>query len=315
MKWFLALNQACPTFPEYAKMLKVAVYTAQKHAELETIVLYDGAECELTAWLRRRRISVISHRTWIYDALAEIAQQLGDPIRFAVAAGAFLRTDIPQLTKELQIEDKVVLYTDIDVMFLNDVMPTLRSTPCRYIATAPEEDPNDYQMFNTGVMLMNLPRLRAEERNFRHFILKHLAMFMANTYDQSAYQMYYAPQPPGKSKDTTRSALASMLWRQRLGRLLAKISRQPSLRYADRLPLSLNWKPYWGDFLQAQIIHFHGLKPFQRSQLHQAHIPDLLRKFATPEYHQLCTYWQNALEELQSERLPPFSSSACVCTA
>ena len=34
-----------------------------------------------------------------------------------------------------------------------------------------------------------------------------------------------------------------------------------------KLPPELNWKPYWGDYSSANIIHFHGPKPFQKEAL------------------------------------------------
>jgi len=69
---------------------------------------------------------------------------------------------------------------------------------------------------------MNLPSLRQDLADFRHFILHNFERLVA--YDQGAYQVYYR------------------------GR-------------CDPLPVTGNWKPYWGVNPAAEIVHFHGPKP------------------------------------------------------
>lgn len=90
-------------------------------------------------------------------------------------------------------------------------------------ACAPEFSQHDYTNINTGVMVMNLPALRQSLPDFRHFILQGFPNLVA--YDQGAYQSYYSGQH-------------------------------------EPLPATSNWKPYWGVNPSAEIIHFHGPKPF-----------------------------------------------------
>lgn len=61
------------------------------------------------------------------------------------------------------MEDEYILYTDCDVMFMDQVTKDLEKLSCRYFAVAPEFDSKDYQLMNTGVMLMNLKNLIAVE--------------------------------------------------------------------------------------------------------------------------------------------------------
>ena len=109
MKWFFALNENGNEFANYAKLLKVAVYTARKYTSLEPHFIYDGEENELIDWLRARSVVIINRRSFLYNELARIAERRGDPTFLAIGAGAFLRTEIPQMTEEL----RTVSYTHL----------------------------------------------------------------------------------------------------------------------------------------------------------------------------------------------------------
>jgi len=89
-------------------------------------------------------------------------------------------------------------------------------------ACAPQFSPTDYSYFNSGVMLMNAPALRVEYRGLVAFIRAGFPHFEA--FDQGALNQYFAGR-----------------W--------------------DRLPAVYNWKPYWGSYEHAKILHFHGPKP------------------------------------------------------
>ena len=103
-----------------------------------------------------------------------------------MAAGAFLRTELPLV----ETEDELVLYTDCDVMFRRQ--PRIPGLPSHPFACAPEFDQNDYALFNTGVMLMNLPMLRSDLDAFKMFIRGNLEKF--ETFDQDAYRQFYGPR-------------------------------------------------------------------------------------------------------------------------
>jgi hypothetical protein len=118
---------------------------------------------------------------------------------------------------------------------------------------------------NSGVMVMNLPRLRREQRRFLRHLRKNLHRYSVRDrpWDQDAYQNWYG------------------LHRQRLSHKLSwRLERVIGVRLArsvlwDPLPPTLNWKPHWGANPNAQIIHFLGAKPHHRREFHS---PDFLRR-------------------------------------
>lgn len=124
----------------------------------------------------------------------------------------------------IETEEEYILYTDADVLFLRQ--PRYTGRP-KYFAAAPENDPNNWEFVNTGAMVMNVPAMKNEHENFLARSKDRLNAFASKghgTYDQGSLNAYYA----GK-------------W--------------------ERLPLEMNWKPYWGLNRSADIIHFHGPKP------------------------------------------------------
>jgi hypothetical protein len=200
---------------DYADMVKVAVHIAVKQTLLAPHFLYEGADNALTDWLRKREIPIIRCRTRLFGRLREISQRKQDPQILAIGAGAFLRTELPRIALEMGMEDEYILYTDCDVMFMDQLTEDLEKLSCRYFAVAPEFDSKDYQLMNTGVMLMNLKNLIAVEEKFRKFLVSNLEKLPC--WDQSVYQWFYK-RPRGNF--FFRSG-----W--------------------DRLPISFNWKPYW----------------------------------------------------------------------
>src|SRR5438046_950899 len=160
MKWFIALNHAGHNFDDYADLAKVAIHSAQRFTKLEPHCLYDGPDCDFTAWLARCNVPILHHRFFLYDRLADVARRRGDPRVLAIGGGAFLRTELPTIADDAGIADEFVLYTDVDVMLLDDVTDFFATQHPEYFAVAPELDPKDLDRMNTGVMWMNLRRLR-----------------------------------------------------------------------------------------------------------------------------------------------------------
>lgn len=235
MKWFFALNEYGNEFENYSKMLKVAVHTAQKFTSLEPYFLYDGNENDLTRWLRKRNVTIVNCRSFLYENLRRLSEKKNKPQYFTIGSGAFLRTEIPRLALENGYRDEFVLYTDLDVMFLTEVVDSLEKFSPKYFAVAPEMTITDYRAMNSGVMLMNLKNLQANDEKFRKFMVRKIETLVDDAWDQTAYKMFYR----GKFFDDK--------W--------------------DKLSPEFNWKPYWGDYSNARIIHFHGPKPFQKEKL------------------------------------------------
>ena len=118
-------------------------------------------------------------------------------------------------------DDPFLLYTDIDVLIRRD--PDLRSIRPEVLAAAPEFQPTNWNYFNAGVMVVNVERLRADHARFERYLREHLAARTYGFHNQIAYNDFYR-------------------------------------RRWSRLPVEMNWKPYWGWNPAAEIVHFHGPK-------------------------------------------------------
>jgi hypothetical protein len=261
MDWFFALTEDSAAFAHYAEMIMVAVHTARKFTSLVPHCIYDGGDNGFTEWLTKHDVRIIRHRCFLREPLAELGRRKGNPHLAAALSGAFSRVELPDLVPP---SVRRVLYTDCDVIFVAEVVPELKATPCEYFAVAPEGAQGDYVNMNTGVMLMNTDRLRESLPRFREYISQNLAALESESWDEAAYRWFY---------------------RDRNGPLW------------NRLRPELNWKPYWGESAQAKIIHFHGPKPYQRSCL-DTHFPEL-KYLANGSYYELCEQWTRLLAELQ----------------
>ena len=264
MQWFLALAEGSPAFKQYGDMVKVAIHTALRHTSLQPHFLYDGGENQLTRWLRDREIPIIQCQTFLKDDIAGL--RCGEhevKIRSALR-GILLRIELPQLGAQMGLDERV-LYTDCDVFFLGEVAGELAAIDCKYFAVAPEFDREDYYRMNTGVMWMNLPMLRRADADFRVFVRQNLPRLQGVAWDQGAYREFFA---------RTEDAIE---W--------------------DKLRPELNWKPYWGNYAAARVIHFHGPKPFQRPYI-DSHFAEL-KHLAGGCYEELCELWEELLAEAE----------------
>jgi lipopolysaccharide biosynthesis glycosyltransferase len=264
MQWFLALAESSPAFKEYGDMVKVAVHTALRHTSLRPHFLYRGGENELIAWLRRRNVPIIPCRTFLEDEVATLRCEKHEANLRASLRGVLLRIELPRLGQILKLDERV-LYTDCDVFFRAEVAAELATIECRYFAVAPEFDPGDYQQMNTGVMWMNLPMLRTVDADFRAFVRQNLSRLESVAWDQGAYREFFA--------------------------------RDGNAIGWEKLPPELNWKPYWGDYAKARIIHFHGPKPFQRPYV-KSEFPELTH-LTGGCYDELCQQWAELLAEAE----------------
>jgi len=261
MRWFFALTEDSTAFRQYAEMLMVAVHTAKKFTSLVPHFIYDGKENDFTRWLTNQGVRIIRHRSLFRDALAELGRRKGNPHFAAALSGAFSRVELPEIVERLGGGERV-LYTDCDVIFAAEVVPELEANPCRYFAVAPEGKRDDYLNMNTGVMLMNTTRLGESLPEFREYIFENLATLEKESWDEAAYRWFY--------RDSN-----GPLW--------------------DRLRPELNWKPYWGESVEAKIIHFHGPKPYQRDHI-ESTWPEL-KSFTGGAYHTLVEEWTKLLRE------------------
>src|SRR3954462_10252166 len=91
MQWYFALTEDSTAFRQYAEMAMVAVHTARKVTSLEPHCIYEGGDNDFTAWLVKRGVRLIRHRSFVRDALADLGRRKGNPHLAAALPGAFSR--------------------------------------------------------------------------------------------------------------------------------------------------------------------------------------------------------------------------------
>ncbi|MDE1895681.1 MAG: glycosyltransferase family 2 protein [Rhodospirillales bacterium] len=182
MKWYFALSASSfgSDAHDWPSLIRASVISARANTGLKPFLLWDGPEHEFLNELRGLGVTVIFHKVSYYSALAEYRRN--DPHGLATSAGCFLRTDIPLV----EIEDAFVLYTDCDVMFLRDPVPMLANLRPVHFAACTEFTIDDG--LNSGVLLLNIARMRADYPKFTTFITANLSLGL----DQDMYRAFYA---------------------------------------------------------------------------------------------------------------------------
>lgn len=259
-KWYFCINAR--GFATYLALITAAVASARSNTGLIPHCLYDGTDPGQIATLERMGVRVIRTGSSFEDALR---QGYGD--QFEVFCGHWLRVDLPLIERE----DALVLYTDVDVMFL--APPVVTGMP-RYLAAAPEFDQGNRRYFSSGVMLLNLPALRQVHGAFVAAIRQRLTGdFRYPAHDQESFNRFFG--------HTLRNRLRG--------------------RTFDPMPPENNWKPFWGLGQSPAIVHFHGPKPgntraFANGQIvpHQSKLAELWR-MAPGAYEQYSAIWDGFL--------------------
>lgn len=214
MKWYFGLNEG-GTRLDLGDLAKLAVTSARRFTNLRPHMLYHGKRNAFTEWMERNGVTVIDVRL-SYEATMRKAIQAGwYP---APLEGHWLRTEICNI----ECEEDYVLYTDIDVVFLKPI--DLTGVRPRFFACAPEFDKENWNYFNSGVMVMNIPALRADYLRLRGHI----------------EERFQDPANGAFNDQPVFNTLYKGLW--------------------DRLDPIYNWKPYWSFNPDAAIFHFHGPK-------------------------------------------------------
>ena len=104
------------------------------------------------------------------------------------------------------------------MIFVAEVVPELEANPCEYFAVAPEGTQDDYVNMNTGVMLMNIDRLRESLPKFREYISENLAELEKESWDEAAYRWFYRDdERPALGPAATGAKLETVLGRERGG--------------------------------------------------------------------------------------------------
>jgi hypothetical protein len=215
MRWYFAIDEQ-GGLGATGDLARLAVLSARAVGGLEPVLLYHGGRNVFTEWMEAKGVRIVDTRVTFQDV-----------IESAIAAGRYkphsmghwLRVAVAQVEQEREF----VLYTDCDVIFLRAMdWSQLRPT---VFSAAPEFDPENWQWFNAGVMVLNVPAMRATYQGFEAHIKSRIGDAAYSRYDDEA---------------ALNEAYAG-LW--------------------ERLDPVYNWKPYWKARPDAAILHFHGPKP------------------------------------------------------
>lgn len=219
-RWYFCINEA--GFDRSRTLVAAALASCLTNTSLRPFAIYNGEEARHVAWLEARGATVVRHRSSIE---ADLRTGYGD--RFDTFSGHWLRIDLPLIERE----EEVILYTDVDVMFLRE--PAIEAAP-PLLAAAPEFDIDDLSYFNSGVMVLNLPGLRRVHDAFMRAIRRRLHdSFRYPAHDQESYNRFFGPTAGNRIRG----------------------------RSFTPLDPAMNWKPFWGPNPEARIVHFHGPKP------------------------------------------------------
>jgi lipopolysaccharide biosynthesis glycosyltransferase len=254
MKWYFSLNQK--GIARYGQMVLVAVASCLKNTNLQPHFLFDGSKNPFTNYLTDQGVDITFQSVSFLNELLNAPTESGyNP---EIARGAYLRTELSQI----EHTDDFVLYTDVDVLFFDH--PTLEQIVPDFFAAAPEADTGreiisfSNSVFNSGVMLLNLPKMRETYVEFVEFVKRNNFYFHGNGgyYDQGALNHFYKG-----------------MW--------------------SKLPEEMNWRPFAGYKSNISILHFHGSKPHDiQAVLNNSddQVYPIIRKLISwqPEYYREC---------------------------
>jgi hypothetical protein len=234
MKWFICVNNI-----EYMRYAAVAVLTCPPG--LEPIILIDSRDIthcnpsalininipdyvnEWTKYMKNKNVLVLEHEVSFIDVIRQV---FGDSF---IARGAFLRCDIPAVCEKLDIKDEYVFYTDADVFFVNNNIDYILKLNPPFLAATVENDPYNWHLFNSGVMVLNVKAMKGILQD----IINNIPIYGHICFDQSVLQATLGNRWSGM--------LIECNWKT----------------YWELRP---SWSAY-----DIVLVHMHGAKPFSES--------------------------------------------------
>jgi hypothetical protein len=229
MKWYFCFNERVADWMD--ESIRACVTSAKRNTSLRPHCLYDGGDNRLVDWLAAQGVAIT--RTHVFFAAAldrpeVLRANAGTPYDPVAARGFYLPLQLP-----FEADDDYVLYTDTDVLFLKQ--PSLLRYRPEVLAAAPEagnlhadRPGRDFaEGFNSGVMVVNLPAWRRRRDDL-------LATLEAGHF-------FTRPGTRAIYDQWALNALFKGRW--------------------ETLDDALNWRAFWIDNPQAEIVHFHGPKP------------------------------------------------------
>jgi hypothetical protein len=267
MRWFLGLNHDAPHYAAYADMVRAALLSAPPGCGLAPHLLFDGPECDLTRWFQAQGGTVIFRESFLKPELLRAAADPATRYAAAHGNGVFLRAEIPDLMRERGWTDETVLYTDNDVLLTARFRASDLPPPTHAIAVAAEGDRGNLAAFNSGFMVLHLPRWWPLLERFKQFLVADLPRSLRADWDQHSLRQFF--------RDDFQAL--EPVW---------------------------NWKPYWGENPDARLIHFHGPKPFLRDSIRQGTAAPIQVQLATDYFWKACDQF-DALLVSSETAVPP----------
>ena len=224
MKLYFTLTDGVENSQINLDMLRLALKSAKENTSLKLYALYDGTPNDKAYKIfEEYGTNIILCKCSFRDKLEKYYQNQSDDIRNGIKRmlGCFMKFDIAVHEQE----DDVVLYADIDTIFLQDV--DWSSFQTKTIAAAPEFDKNydiikGYKYFSASPMFINVAEAKKRRLSLLDMLDKHIEPYQ-ECWDQGFWNELY--------KDDF-----------------------------EQLPIEFNWKPYWGINDDAKIVHIHGYK-------------------------------------------------------
>jgi hypothetical protein len=225
MKVYFTLTDGVENSEINLDMLRLALKSAQENTSLKLYALYEGTK-EDSAYkiFIENGVNVTLCTCSFKDKLERYYGDLQtNNLRASIKRmlGCFMKFDISLYEKD----DDVILYSDIDTMFLKDA--DWDSFKVQRLAVAPEFNKDydlikGYRYFSAGIMLINLPELRKRREKLFDMLDNKIPPYQ-ECWDQGFWNELY--------KDDF-----------------------------EEWGAEFNWKPYWGINDNANIIHIHGFK-------------------------------------------------------
>ena len=254
MIWFACIHDGDL---EYNEMYINALKSAIKQTTLAPYLIYDGSNTAFVATVTKLGATVIKHTFSLANTNYFKRQNPGWQ---RIARGTYLRLDIPMICQNIDFYDTYALYTDVDILFLTNPVPTLEKYKPAFLAGCPETDPTNWSYINAGVLLLNIDSMYETYIPFMKCVNDTLDI---PGYDQTVLNKFY----------------------------IDKI---------DRLPVIFNYKPYWGINPETSIIHYHGPKPSEikaylasgKSNPHYMHLFSMVSKDTWSKFLGYYTFYQ-----------------------
>jgi hypothetical protein len=167
VQWFTALGIRYGIKKQadlYKRMLRAALVSKMFNApSLVPNIIYDGDPDDFTAWWEAQGGRVHYHNLTFYDKIkAAYAADGRLKKQWLTQYGAYMRMDLPYLlagsTPPPDVEAQYVLYTDVDVLFLNDI-DSCTIEPPRHVRMGAEIKRGE--IVNSGIMYINMPAFAA----------------------------------------------------------------------------------------------------------------------------------------------------------